>query len=376
MTRVGLLLLAVIALVLILLPNGAVQGQSGQCDPNCQYTADGLGCNSPIIIDLEGRGIQLTDAAHGVMFDIRGTGQPVQIAWTVADAREAFLALDRNGNGQIDNGIELFGNWTPQPASDHKNGFAALAEYDKPENGGNGDGVIDDRDAIFSSLRLWVDANHNGVSEPAELFTLPSLGVHSISLAYRESRRQDRFGNQFRYRAKVNFDPSNPNDARGSFAYDVFLVEAGTLRAAMGERPAVAPGTIDGAKRPDLIPDDVAQEIFLRVASCPDGASPLQQKKCGLVRRAVGLSNADAEILRAHLQGFLAEATPLDQELATLGRADDATGRARRQSNAESRRQLVSRKVGELRRDLSVNGGSQFGAYISAMKSKIKFTPR
>ena len=104
---------------------------------------------SPIIIDLTGNGFDLTSAANGVLFDITGTDHPIQIAWT-GNANNAFLALDRNGNGVINSGAELFGNFAAQPASAHPNGFAALAVYDDPANGGNGDGVIDARDAIFS----------------------------------------------------------------------------------------------------------------------------------------------------------------------------------------------------------------------------------
>ena len=211
--------------------------ESGGCNDATDYCAFPYGCPlgtvdggqgcccypTPVLIDVAGDGLELTNGSSGVTFDMGGDGRREPISWTTANTDDAWLVLDRNGNAVIDNGQELFGNFTPQPdppVGNGRNGFLALAQYDKIAHGGNNDGVINSADAIFSSLRLWQDANHNGISEASELRTLTEFGIKTIELNFKLSKKTDHHGNQFRYRAKVK-------DVQGNvarWAWDVFLV--------------------------------------------------------------------------------------------------------------------------------------------------------
>lgn len=198
------------------------------CDPG-SWNFEWCGCipySSPIIVDVDGDGFDLTNASGGVTFNLNNIGGKEKIAWTRSNSDDAWLVLDRNGNGMIDDGTELFGDITPQPepaAGEKKNGFRALAEYDKNSNGGNANGQIENSDSIFSALRLWVDVNHNGLSEPSELHTLPSQNVAALELDYKSSKKTDASGNQFSFRAKVK---SSRAEQLGRWAWDVYLVKS------------------------------------------------------------------------------------------------------------------------------------------------------
>lgn len=145
--------------------------------------------SSPIVLNVNGKPFAFSDDYDTVAFDIDNDGIKEDLAWTLENSLTAFLALDRNGNGQVDNGGELFGNHTEQPGSARKNGYLALRLFDD-----DSDGIISASDAIFYQLLLWTDRNHNGLSEGSEL-SPAYLHLRSIGLDYVRSDRQDRAGN-------------------------------------------------------------------------------------------------------------------------------------------------------------------------------------
>ena len=216
------------------LPGGG--GAPPRCPPGYRPNQDG-GCNpSPIIIDVDGSGFHLTSASHGVWFDFYGTHHPVKLAWIAPGSTNAFLVLPVHG--KVSNGRELFGNLTPQPPSAHPNGFLALATYATLTSGGHRSNIIDSDDPIYSRLRLWQFSNQGGRLAAGKLSTLPRLGIKAIFLNYRTTSITDRYGNAFRYQARV----ISANPHAGKYTYDVFLQAAGAATA----RPATAasrPGT-------------------------------------------------------------------------------------------------------------------------------------
>jgi len=172
--------------------------------------------SSPILLDLDGDGIETTAVAAGAYFDHQNDGFAERTGWVGGD--DGLLAWDRNGNGAIDDGGELFGSETrltmgPDAGRKAANGFEALKELDA-----NGDGRVDALDAAFADLRVWKDANGDGLSQAGELFTLGDAGVQSLATAYAQSTAVDAHGN-----AHKQIGGYTRADGSGAIATDVWF---------------------------------------------------------------------------------------------------------------------------------------------------------
>jgi hypothetical protein len=135
-----------------------------------------LQLGTPLILDLNRNGIFSQSIQQGVQFDLLATGTPTATGWV--ESGDGLLVMDRNLDGRITNGQELFGSATPlAPTGTAADGFAALATLDA-----NHDGKIDAQDPGFAQLQVWVDGNSDGQSATAELHSLASLGIVSLDL--------------------------------------------------------------------------------------------------------------------------------------------------------------------------------------------------
>ncbi|MFH0785094.1 MAG: hypothetical protein V2B20_24495, partial [Pseudomonadota bacterium] len=147
---------------------------------------------SPLILDLDGDGVETRSVADNIQFDLDNNGFRETVGWVGAD--DGLLALDKNGDGQITGGTELFGNHTILASGGKAaNGFSALAEYDD-----NKDGRIDANDAVFSQLKVWRDLDADGVSDAGELIGLAETGVARLNLTITASSGKDAQGNDHR----------------------------------------------------------------------------------------------------------------------------------------------------------------------------------
>ncbi|WP_277605069.1 calcium-binding protein, partial [Aeromonas sp. MR16] len=160
--------------------------ENGLMDPFYDLTEDALNAlynwkptppvrRDPLVLDLNGDGVHLIDKVY---FDHDGNGIANNGQWVSPE--DGLLVLDRDKNGKIDSGIELFGDHTPsEEGSTSLNGYMALSRYDK-----NNDGVINEKDDVFNELKVWVDKNSDGISQSSELHGLNELNISSISLSH------------------------------------------------------------------------------------------------------------------------------------------------------------------------------------------------
>jgi hypothetical protein len=151
-------------------------------------------CYSPLVI-ADGK-YRFSDVTDPVMFDLNADGVADRTTWTARDSGVRFLWLDRNRNGRVDNGAELFGNHTSKAAS---NGFLALAQWDNPPFNGQ----IDEFDQVWPHLQLWEDVNHDGVSQPHEITRLADSDITALGLQFDVKKKDDKAGNQLRFRADL-----------------------------------------------------------------------------------------------------------------------------------------------------------------------------
>jgi hypothetical protein len=188
---------------------------------DCELRPWGYDCPPcPIGLDLQANGLKLTGPVPAVQFDLDADGTPDHTSWTRKETKDGWLVLDRDQNGRIDDGRELFGNATPLLLSTSlaRHGYEVLEEFDRTVLGGNEDGVIDHHDGIFEHLQVWLDKNRDAVTQDGELVPLSELGVVAISLSYFHDEREDQWGNVFQWWSPIYFENGSE-----SMSVDVFF---------------------------------------------------------------------------------------------------------------------------------------------------------
>lgn len=259
----------------------------------------------PLAIDLDRDGIETVgfDAGAPLLFDHNADGVRTGTGWLKAD--DAWLVLDRNGNGLIDSGRELFGNDTLVTAAGvtrtAASGFEALANLDTGSgtagSPGHGDGIFDARDAAWSRVRLWQDLNQDGISQGGELSTLAAKGIVTISLQPQAvALPLGNTGNSITGRAVVGFTGGSSTEAD---SVAVSSTAAGNLVLASNPLYRLFTDQIPHTERAQALP---------------------QMPGSGLVRdlrEALSLGNTAAEGLDTAI-GMYAAATTRGGQLALL----------------------------------------------------------
>lgn len=196
---------------------------------------------SPLMLDLEGYGLDLSSASKGVLFDLNPGLPAERVAWPARPSVIGFIVDDRNGNGVIDSGLELLGSSAPQARGGERNGFNALALYDE-----NGDAVVSAKDSGFDRLQIWFDRNRDGRSQQAELLSLSAAGVIGLSLRYQDLDQRDEWGNVIAYRSRSFMRGPQGSSVKPVWLYDAFL------RTELATSSAAAPAGAGGVTARDV----------------------------------------------------------------------------------------------------------------------------
>ncbi|WP_129140046.1 calcium-binding protein [Modicisalibacter coralii] len=228
---------------------------------------------SPLVLDLDGDGVETLALENGVYFDHDGNGFAEKSGWVGAD--DGLLVWDRNGDGDITDGGELFGNHVLlDDDTKAQNGFAALAALDD-----NDDGIVDAEDANFASLRVWRDANGDGVTQSGELLSLAEAGAAGLEVGYESASFIDDAGNEHLQLGR--FKGADGKDAALVdvwFRHDLMDTRDGARPPSEGEAQA-GPGLVGYGNVHDLQTavtlDDSGQlrDLLTRFQSEPDVAA-------------------------------------------------------------------------------------------------------
>lgn len=175
------------------IPTSTAGDQETWMHPNEQQGFEDPPPNTPLVMDFAQPGIVTSDVLRTpVSFDLDGDGAVEDTGWLSKNSGDAFLWIDLNGNKVVDSGAELFGSASTIPdGSGARHGFEALAAYDEPRFGGDGDGTITRQDRIWARLRLWFDGNQDGISTPDEIKRLGQEGILGIDLSWEEVKEMD-----------------------------------------------------------------------------------------------------------------------------------------------------------------------------------------
>ncbi len=241
-----------------------------------------LDSTSPLVIDLNGDGLQTFGLEQPVLFDLNADGALERTGWL--DSYDGFLVLDRNGDGLIGSGAELFGNHTRlADGTEAESGWQALQQYDL-----NLDQEINSGDTIFGQLQVWIDRNRDGVSDAGELLSLSEAQIHGISLMHDGSRTEQN-GNILDGLATVV-----RSDGTTTTMTDVWFTVAEDIGASEPTNDSIIGSDFSGTNVSPLLSNDPLANFSSQSTEQSVGVAPMPRT---LVNAETAESSTDQRIL-------------------------------------------------------------------------------